>query len=295
MLLQQKDQRLHLLKRLRRQSYSYLLNHRLLLSKTTIRVSSLSSFDQLITNYDNPRTKVTFASDIGIKMEVDIKIDRKNDILMHIDFYYKNAKIHYRKLDKRQLTLLINAYREYIIEFASKRSDITFSWSLLKDPKSLAKVFTKITKIRKVLQRYQDIHSLNIFTILMGVSAGDPPQDYIIARTALELDADIITIIPPELLLNTNETEFLMDLHSANVHLANYLFLYPLTRIFLAVKLIKNILRIISIPLWIVLSIIIFPKVITDYIFSVINFLGIPILLFRLVPKVTGLVVRKLI
>ena len=273
----------------------YPLNDKLLFSQTTVKVSSLSSLDRLVINYDNPKTKVTFTSDIGIKMEVDIKIDRKNDVLIHIDFYYKNAKIQYRKLDKGQLTILVNAYREYIIEFAKKRSDITFSWSLLKDPKLLAKVFTKITKVRKILQRYSNIRSVNVFTIFIDVSSSHLKQDYILARTTLELDADIITIIPPELLLlNADQINFLINLHSINVSLANYLFLYPLTKIFTTVKLIKNISGILSIPLWIVLTIIILPKdILTNYIFSIINFLGIPALLFRLVPKAVGLLVRS--
>jgi hypothetical protein len=238
---------------------------------------------------------MTFTTDIGTKMEVDVKIDQNNDVLMHIDFYYEGAKIHYRKLDMRQLTILVNAYREYIIEVVKKRSQITFSWPLLKNPKLIAGIFTKITKVRKILRRYSNIRSVNVFTIFMDVSAQHFQRNYIMARTALELDADILTIIPPELLLqNTDEIKFLMNLHTTNVSLANYLFLYPLTKIFVAVKLVKNMLRILFIPIWIILSLIIFPKsIITDYIFLVINFLGVPVLLFKLVPKVIGLVVRS--
>ena len=194
---------------------------------------------------------------------------------------------------------MVNAYREYIIEVTKKRPHTAFSWTLLKNPKILAQVFTKITKVRKVLQRYSNLRSLNVFTIIMDVSAQHFRQDYILARTSLELDADIITIIPPELLSqNADEIGFLMNLHTINVSLASYLFLYPLTKIFAAVKLIKNILKILSIPLWIILSLIIFPKsIITDYVFDyvflVINFLGVPALLFKLVPKVIGLVVRR--
>ena len=190
---------------------------------------------------------------------------------------------------------MVNAYKEYNIEVAKKETHVDFSWSLLKNPRLLAEIFTKITKVRNVLQRYSNIRSANVFTIIMDVSTQHFRQDYILARTALEIDADIITIIPPELLSQkADEISFLMNLHTNNVILANYLFLYPLTKIFMAVKLAKNMLRILSIPLWIALSAIIFPKSITsEYVFLVINFLGVPALLYKLVPKVLGHVIRS--
>jgi hypothetical protein len=270
-------------------------DNELILPAARVKVSSLSSLDQLIINSDSPSAKVTFTSDIGTKMEVDVKIDQKNDVLIRINFYYKNVKIHYGKLDRRQLTILVNAYREYNIEVAKKRAHVDFSWSLLKNPRLLAEIFTKITKVRNVLQRYSNIRSANVFTIIMDVSVKHFRQDYILARTALELDADIITIIPPELLSQkADEISFLMNLHTTNVILANYLFLYPLTKIFAAVKLTKNLLRILSIPLWIALSAIIFSKSITtDYVLLVINFLGVPALLYKLVPKIISLLVRS--
>ena len=78
-------------------------DNKLLLSSARVKVSSISSFDQLIINSDSPSVKVTFTSDVGTKMEVDVKIDQKNDVLTHINFYYKNVKIHYGKLDRGQL------------------------------------------------------------------------------------------------------------------------------------------------------------------------------------------------
>jgi hypothetical protein len=228
-------------------------------------------------------------------MDINIEIDKKHDVLTYVDFYYNNAKIYHGNLDPRQLTLLVDGYRQHVTKLAKDKSAaaITFSWSILKDPKSLIKIFTKITKLKKVLQRYQDIRSVNVFTIIMDT----PQKNKILARTTIELDADIITIVPPELLLlNTNEIDFLFSLHSANIRLANYLFLYPIMKIFVVVKLTKNILRILSIPLWIAFSIFIFPKgigIFYEYIFSIINFIGVPALLFRFVPKVMGYIIRN--
>jgi hypothetical protein len=232
-------------------------------------------------------------------MDINIEIDKKNDVLTYVDFYYNNTKIHYGNLDPRQLTLLVDGYKRHVTKLAKDRSAaaITLSWSTLKDPKSLIKIFTKITKIKKVLRRYHDIRSVNVFTIIKDDVSHNQKNNKILARTTIELDADIITIVPPELLLvNTNEADFLFSLHSANIHLANYLFLYPITKIFVVVKLTKNVLRILSVPLWIAFSIFIFPKEVAafyQYIFSIINFIGIPALLFRLVPKIMGHVIRN--
>jgi hypothetical protein len=74
------------------------------------------------------------------------------------------------------------------------------------------------------------------------------------------------------------------------------LFLYPIMKIFVVIKLTKNILRILSIPLWIAFSISIFPKglgLFYEYIFSIINFIGVPTLLFILVPKIIGYIIRN--
>jgi hypothetical protein len=148
-----------------------------------------------------------------------------------------------------------------------------------------------------VLRRYHDIRSVNVFTIIKDDASYNQKNNKTLARTTIELDADIITIIPPELLLlNTNELDFLFSLHSANIRLTNYLFLYPITKIFVVVKLTKNILRILSVPLWIAFSIFIFPnklELFYQYLFSIINFIGIPSLLFRLVPKIIGYIIRK--
>ena len=148
----------------------------------------------------------------------------------------------------------------------SARHQPILSWSSVRDIKSLVRLPVKIQKIEEVLKRYHDLRSVNLFTV-------DAFQNKILARTTIELDADIITIIPPELLI-MNQPDLLMKLHSANICLANYLFLYPMTKIFVIVKTMKNILRVMSIPLWIVVSMIIFPSkiILNDYLFTIINF-----------------------
>lgn len=255
---------------------------------STISISS-SSFDQIITDYYS-KASITIISDIGIKMTVNIEINQKSNIATHIHFYYNNVEIHYRRLDARLLSLLVDAYHKYISTKLSNGHVSILSLSRLKDIKSLGKLFRNILKISKGLERYRDLRAVNIFTF-------DKFQNKILARTTIELDADIITIINPEL-LNTTSVDIFMNLHRANVRLANYLFLYPLTKSFAAIKTIKNIARIISIPLWIIIfnSAILPSKIISNdynYLFMIFSFIGIPAILYNFIPKIMAFIIRR--
>lgn len=250
-----------------------------------INVSSSSSFEEIITDY-HPKAAVSLTSDIGIKMNINIEINQNNSIIIYIEFLYKDMKVGYRSIDPRQLYLLVNEYGQYITKLSSKHKSI-LSWSFIRDIKSLSRLSAKIQRIKKVLKRYryEDLRSINVFTI-------DAYQNRILARTTIELDADIITIIPQEL-LNMNQTNPFLRLHSANVSLANYLFLYPITQILIIIKILKNIIRVLAIPLWIIFSMIIFrEKVLNEYFFTILNFVGIPAILFRFIPKITEYIIR---
>lgn len=108
---------------------------------------------------------------------------------------------------------MVDAYHQYISTKLSNGHLSILSRSRLKDIKLLGKLFRNILKISKGLERYRDLRAVNIFTF-------DKFQNKILARTTIELDADIITIINPEL-LNTNSVDIFMNLHRANVRLAN--------------------------------------------------------------------------
>ena len=257
------------------------------MSLSTINISS-SSFDEIITDY-YPKASITIISDIGIKMTINIEINQKNNIATYIHFSYNNVSVHYGRLDARVLSLLVEAYHQYVNTKLSNSHVSILSRPRLKDIKSLGKLFRNILKISKVLERYQDLRAVNIFTL-------DKFQNKILARTTIELDADIITIIHPELLY-TNSVDIFMNLHSANIRLANYLFLYPLTKTFAVIKAIKNIARIISMPLWIILSATIFPsKMISNdyhYLFMIFSFIGIPAILYKFIPKIMAFIIRR--
>jgi hypothetical protein len=136
---------------------------------------------------------------------------------------------------------------------------------------------------------------MNLFTIYGYGSDND-----FLARTPIELDADIVTIIPQHL-LNLSQREVFVNLHKTNVTLANYLYLYPVIRVFKFIQYFKSLIRIASVPAWIILSVIFFPQSLNSSpdkylyysIYSIVNFLGIPALLLKFIPKVIGYIIKR--
>ena len=115
---------------------------------------------------------------------------------------------------------------------------------------------------------------------------------YTMARTTIELDADIITIIPKDLLIdnNSNNHKLLLNLHKCNIHLSNYLFLYPLFRIIIAIKTVKYALSLLPAPIYVILYSILSGKTISEStLYELIAFITssicIPAILFRVISK----------
>ena len=183
-------------------------------------------------------------------MTINIEINQNNCIASHIHFSYNDVKVDYGTLDGRLLSLLVEAYHRYIDAKISNSQVSILSLPRLVDIKAIGKVLTNIRKIRKVIERYQNLRAIDMFTV-------DVFQNKILARTTVELDADILTIVHPDL-LNVNQKDIFTNIHRANVRLTNYLFLYPLKRIFTVIKSLVNIARLVSMSLWIIFSAIIF-------------------------------------
>ena len=187
------------------------------------RIKIHSNFDEIFTDY-HPKTTVDIDTDIGIKMTITIEKDQKNNITSFVDFLYNGNRVHYEKLDTKLTSILIEGYHQYIKTKISKTQVSILPRLRLRDVKHIGKIIKSVRKIAHLVEHYQDLRAVNLFTF-------DNFQDKILARTTIELDADIVTIIQPEL-FNTNNIDNFTKLHSGNTILANYLFLYPLTRVF---------------------------------------------------------------
>ena len=55
-------------------------------------------------------------------MDINIEIDKKNDVLTYVDFSYNNTNMYYENLDPRQLTLLIDGYKQHVAKLAKDKS-----------------------------------------------------------------------------------------------------------------------------------------------------------------------------
>ncbi len=150
------------------------------------------------------------------------------------------------------------------------------------------------------LSRYQYINSINIVSVHRHCLDKDNLSP--IAKTVIELDADIVTILPKEFhgFGDQTDTHLLLGIHSSNILLANHLFLYPLTRIIKLLKWLTGIARTVFtllslVPglwgLWATLFLGKEPNF--SYILPILGFFGIPPMVYKIVPKILGYFLKK--
>jgi hypothetical protein len=266
-------------------------------SSSSVIVSS--SFDKIIAD-ELPNANVRITSDeFGLTMNINIEIEQNSNIFMaRVDFFYKNLKIDFLKVDESILAFLINEYQLYVTKLAKEKKQIpsTETWNR----KSISHTIKNIRRVRKIAQHlFQDLRSINVYTI-HGLKGS------VVARTTIELDADIITIMQPEL-IGISTKNSLLNLHSINVVLANYMFMYRISKFFSIIKTMTNMTRITSMLLWIMSTAIPFYSsqqsvlsaslnnlnLFYTVLYPLLNFIGIPALLFKFIPKVIGFIIRS--
>jgi hypothetical protein len=257
-----------------------------------------SSFDEIIAhNYAKANVLIT-SNEFGLSINIETDQNNSSKFMVYVDFFHKNIKVDLVELDQNILSTLINEYQMYVTKFAKEKKylpDIQTSYG-----KSISDAIKNITRIRKIAQHlFQDMRAVNIYTIY-GLK-----KNSVVARTAIELDADIITIIQPEF-VKINTKNALLTLHSINVFLVNYVFMYRINKFFSIIKTLTNLTRIASILLWIVFTAIPFYSsnqsilsapvnnlnLYYTALYSIFNFIGIPGLLLKFIPKAIGYTIR---
>jgi hypothetical protein len=269
-------------------------------SSSSSSVTISSSFDKIIA-HDRPKANVLIVSnEFGLAMSVNIESDQNssNNFMVYVDFFYNNIKIDFVKLDENVLYVLINEYQIYVNNLVKERKHLPGVET--RYGKSISQTIRNTRRIKKIAQHlFQDLRALNVYTI-HGL------KNSIVARTAIELDADIVTIISPELLKINTKNNSLLNLHSINVFLVNYVFMYKITKFFSIIKTLTNLTRIASIVLWITFTIIPFYNsqqlilsaplnnlnLYYTALYSIVNFIGIPSLLLKFIPKVIGYIIK---
>ena len=266
----------------------------LLPSKVTV---SHSSFDKIFEK-DQPNAKVFVKNEFGLSMQINIEITQNNFFKISVKMLYKDIIIDFDSSHIKELSILINEYRKYAatLNEYNKKFLNSQSANLIRNIRSFVKALKDIKSITNLL-RYllKDTRSLNVYTV-------NELKNSILAKTTIELDADIITIVQPEI-LQANNRDICLRLHTANIYIANFLFLYPIQQLFSIVKKMKALLRTITPLLWVGLTL--YPFIASgrinnieesfNLLYIVMNTFGIPIILFKTMPRLTVLIIRKVL
>lgn len=269
---------------------------------------SITDLDDILTT-DRPKANIILHNaHFDIRIEISLEMmPESTAIMIYIDFYYGNRRTAYNEIDPAQIAILSGLYDEYVKDLVAKKLDYSTSLSstlsLSYIANSVKNVVSRMRTIRPLVRRYENLKCVNIYSLSSALylsrnNADNNGYYNTSVRTTIELDADILTIIPENLLLLPDINNFLR-LHRTNVFLANHLFFYPIMRTFAVLKIISNIIRMLSVFIWIIstylLSFILFPdQVYSDpekLIYSIINFVGIPTVIFRFFPRVLGRII----
>ena len=266
-------------------------------SKVTLKYSSLDR----ILEKEHPTAHVILENKFGLAIDVNVKIQENNFFKVYTNIFYNNKKVDICSLHAKDLLDLVSGYYNYAGalnedrgEHSNQNNHYHRLYNMLHNIRSFIEAVKDVRSIRRIF-RYllQNQRSLNVCTI-------NGLKDTMLAKTTIELDADVITIILPEV-LKLNSKDVYLQLHEANIYIANFLFSYPIKKYFSFIKKTKILLRTITPSLWVVLSL--YPFIASDglnnldesynLLYLIMNTFGIPTVLFRSVPKLIGIVVRK--
>jgi hypothetical protein len=280
----------------------------MLASKKEEEISSL--VDKSIAD-DYSKTAVNIRSESGLIMKLIMEMDKKTKLtnfIASVDFFNESAKtVDVSQLSSDVVSDLLYKYKEYVIKLLKDKQQEKIS------PKSRVSDTTKATikkislkdfsKIKTTAQGlFQDLRTMNVITVYSS-------KKIEVARTTIELDADIVTIIGLEIQQYTNVTKTLLThLHIYNTYLANHLFALKIKKFFLNIKSTVNIVRLISVPVWVIPNLL--STVSTLPSFSILtddpnimfvlglelfNVIGVPALLLKFIPRIIGYIIRHTI
>jgi hypothetical protein len=279
----------------------------LLISNREVKVSS-TNFDDIILKYE-PKANIDFTIiDAGLKMDIDFEVAKNKDkdkstgiynrVVLSVKFYLDNKEIDQRHIARDDMVVLVKAYQQLtntIIE-KTKKHPLFSKQGLQEFLLSLGKlnIILKINEIKSVLSRYQHLSAIDVVSLCrLNLKEDSKP----IAKTIIELDADIITILPRDFLSPENQADVhsLLSIHRLNVWLANYVFLYPILRIFKIIEHVKGVAGKGSLILSLVAGFGVFQKNgfdPTNLAYSALYFVGAPTMVYQFVPKILGHIIK---
>jgi hypothetical protein len=257
---------------------------------------------------DYSKTTVNIRSESGIIMKLTMEMDKNTKLtnfIASVDFFNGSGiAVDVSQLSSNVASDLLYKYKEYVIKLLKdKQQEKISSESRVSDTTkaTIKKVSLKdFSKIKTTAQGLlQDLRTMNVITVYSS-------KKIEVARTTIELDADIVTIIGLNVQQYTNVTKTLLThLHIYNTYLANHIFALKIKKFFLNIKSIVNLVRLISVPVWIIpnLSSTLpsFSSLITDPSNLIVlglqffNLVGVPALLLKFIPRIIGYIIRHTI
>ena len=226
-----------------------------------------------------------------------MKVQNNNNFLTQIDFYYGNNRVDLAKIDEKWISLLIVEYYNLVNNLNKNIID----HEPKKEISHYRQLISTINNITSILQTARSIfHNAHV----LNIDTEDRFREIIFARTRIELDADILTILRPDFLKISRVNSFLV-LHNLNVNLANNLFRRRLYNLFASIKNLINTARIAAVLVWLSISLYALSGTYIEVIHNIVNgnidtqslihlillildLIGGPYILWRFLPNLIG-------
>ena len=248
----------------------------------------------------NGSTQIFLENEIGLQIRVDIGNEESNIFKMRVNISHNGNITPINNVRARDLLALVNLYSKHTKTLnentESNHEQHPSSHSLIAIVKWVVQTSKELKNVKRYLNDLlKNPHSLNVCTI-------DGSSQVMLAKTTVELDADIITIMLPELLQSNNKNIYL-QLHTANIYTANFLLGHSAKKLFLFIKKMKMLFRIIIPPFWVGLTLYPFitagglnnMELLSNFLYFIMNTFVIPALLFKWLPNMIGIVLRKIL
>jgi hypothetical protein len=162
---------------------------------------------------NKPSINVNIASDTGVIMDVTIHRARGSKALVYnayVSFVSNNMVLKITDLYPNILSELIRKYQDYIRGIAKRDK------TKPQDSSKLSQALEEVKGVGDLISFVKDLTKIDINTI-------DACANKTIARTTIELDADIFTVLPQDV-LDDSRLAILIKLQNCNTMLVNQIF-----------------------------------------------------------------------
>jgi hypothetical protein len=222
----------------------------LLLSKDRkVKISSFT-LDDLLSNIDT--YTITFSNDdINTKMEIKFEKNEKNLIKSYVKFLIDDKEVNYRYISKEDLDIFAKSYQTNVLTLINnlEPNKRLLSIDRFKEIKKIFSEFKIILRRKQINYTLNHLRNLSFINIVSLFKINNQESFKQIAKTIIELDADIITIFSKDLDFTNDGFDFLIYIHRTNLYLANFIYFFPINRIFAIIQKIKDSLFLIGSPI----------------------------------------------